>query len=95
MANINAKLINEYNFKHQTVFSPNFNKFNEDGEISDTTELYIKLKNNQNSTESDIDNITIQLDIEKEIQGQEMNESGWSFDKTTSMIIYLFIEVLN
>ena len=43
---INARLINQYKFKHQTVFSARFNKQDEDNQVIDETELYINLKLN-------------------------------------------------
>ena len=38
---IYARLINQYKFKFQTVFSARFDKQNEDNQVVDKTELYI------------------------------------------------------
>ena len=43
---------------------------------------------NYNITQSDIDNINITFPLERQIQKQEMKDSGWRFDKINSMTIY-------
>ena len=45
-------------------------------EILDETELFINLKINQNLTESDLKNINIRWDLERQIQ-QSRNERFW------------------
>ena len=90
MAIIYARLINQYKFRYQTVFSARFDKQDEDGLLLDETELFINLNINQNLTQSDIDNINIIFPLEKQIQQQEMKDSGWRFDKVNSMTIYFY-----
>ena len=43
------------------------------------------MKINHNLTESDIDNVDVRSQLEHQIQNQEMNETGWIFDKNNSM----------
>ena len=90
MSLIYARLINQYKFKYQTVFSARFDKQNEDGLLLDETELFINLNMNHNLTQSDIDNINITFPLEHQIQKQEMKDSGWRFDKLYSMTIYFY-----
>ena len=90
MSIINATLINQYKFRYQTVFSARFDKQDEDGQLLDETELFINLNINQNLTQSDLDNINITFPLERQIQQQEMKDSGWSFDKLYSMTIYFY-----
>ena len=45
---------------------------------------------NYNITQSDIDNINITFPLERQIQKQEMKDSGWRFDNLYSMIIYFY-----
>ena len=47
---IYARLINQYKFKYQTVFSARFDKQDEDNQVLDETELFIILKINHNLT---------------------------------------------
>ena len=56
---IYAKLINQYNFKNQTLFSASFYKINEEDQRNNKIELYINLNINHNLTESDIDIIDV------------------------------------
>ena len=90
MAIIHARLINQYKFRYQTVFSARFDKQDEHGQLLDETELFINLNINQNLTESDLDNINITFPLEIQIQQQEMKDSGWRFDKLYSMTIYFY-----
>ena len=87
---IYARLINQYKFKYQTVFSARFDKQNEDNQILDETELFINLSNNHNLTQTDIANIDIVSSLDHQIQQQEMKDSGWRFDKFNSMTIYFY-----
>ena len=87
---IHARLINQYKFKYQTVFSATFDKQNEDNQVLDETEFFINLKINHNLTQTDIDNIDIQSPLEHQIQQQEMKNSGWRFDKINSMTKYFY-----
>ena len=90
LAVVYARLINQYKFKYQTVFSARFDKQDEDGQLLDEIELFINLKMNYNITPSDIDNIDIKSPLEHQIQKQEMKDSGWRFDKINSMTIYFY-----
>ena len=54
MSIIYARLICEYQFRHQVVFSARFDKQDEDGQLLDETELFINLNINQNITQSDL-----------------------------------------
>ena len=90
LAVIYARLINQYIFKYQTVFSARFDQQDEDGELLDETELFINLNINQNLTQSDLDKIDIRSPLEHQIQKRELKDSGWSFDKLYSMTIYFY-----
>ena len=87
---IYARLINQYKFKYQTVFSARFDKQNEDNQVLDETELFINLNNIHNLTQTDIANIDIVSSLDHQIQQQEMKDSGWRFDKINSMTIYFY-----
>ena len=87
---IYARLINQYKFRYQTVFSARFDKQDEDDHLLDETELFINLIFNQNLTQSDRDKIGIRSPLEYQIQQQEMKDSGWRFDKINSMTIYFY-----
>ena len=90
LSNIYARLINQYKFKYQTVFSARFDKQNEDNQVLDETELFINLNINHNLTQSDLDKIDIRSPLEHQIQKQEMKDSEWRFDKINSMTIYFY-----
>ena len=59
MATFYAKLINQYKFNNEILFSASFYKNIEEDERSDEIELFINLNNNENLTESNIDNIDV------------------------------------
>ena len=90
MSVIYARLINQYKFKYQCVFLARFDKQDEDNQLLDETNLFINLKTNQNLTESDLKIIKIRWDLERQIQLQEMKDSGWTFDKVISLTIYFY-----
>ena len=90
MATIYARLINQYEFKYQTVFSARFDKQDKDNQLLDETELFVHLNINHNLTQSDIDNFDIRSQLEHQIQQQEMKDSGWIFDKIHSMTVYFY-----
>ena len=90
MSVIYARLINQYKFKYQTVFSARFDKQDEDGQLLDETELFINFNINHNLTQTDIANINVVSPLEHQIQQQEMKDSGWRFDKGNSMTIYFY-----
>ena len=87
---IYARLINQYKFKHQTVFSARIDKQDKDKQVIDETELIINLNINHNLTQTDIDNIDVKYPLEHEIQHQGMQDSGWRFDKINSMTVYFY-----
>ena len=87
---IYARLISQYKFRYQTVFSARFDKQGEDNQVLDETELFINLNINHNLAQTDIDNIDVKFPLEYQIQQQEMNDSGWRFDKINSMTIYFY-----
>ena len=80
-----ARLINQYKFKYHALFSASFCKIIEEDQRRNEIELYINLNINHNLTESDIDNIDVRPQLEHQMQIQETNESGWKFDKHSSM----------
>ena len=90
LAVIYARLINQYKFKYQTVFSARFDKQDEDGELLDETELFINLNINHNLTHTDLDNIDVISPLEYQKQQQELKDSAWRFDKINSMTIYFY-----
>ena len=90
LSNIYARLINQYKFKYQTVFSARFDEQDENNLVLDETELFINLNINHNLTRTDIDNIDIRSQLEHQIQRQEIKDSGWRFDKINSMTIYFY-----
>ena len=90
MSIIYARLINQFKFRYQVVFSARFDKQDEDGQLLDETELFISLNINHNLTQGDIDNNNITFPLERQIQQQEMKDSGWRFDKINSMTIYFY-----
>ena len=87
---IYARLINQYKFKYQTVFSARFDKQVEDNQVLDETELFINLKINHNLTESDLENIDVVSPFGHQKQQQEMKDSGWRFDKINLMTVYFY-----
>ena len=60
-----ARLINQYKFKYQTVFSARSDKQDENNQILDETELFVNLNINHNLTETDINNIDIISPLKK------------------------------
>ena len=87
---IYARLINEYKFKYQTVFSARFDKQDEDNQVLDEIELFNNLNINHNLTQTDIDNINSVSPLEHQKQQLEMRDSGWRFDKNNSITIYFY-----
>ena len=87
---IYARLINQYKFRYQTVFSARFDKQDEDDQVLDETELFINLNINHNLTQSDLDKIDVVSPLDYQIQQQQMKDSGWRFDKINSMTVYFY-----
>ena len=87
---IYARLINQYKFRYHIVFSATFDKQDEDNQVLDETELFINLKIKHSLTESDLDEIDVRSSLEHQIQQQEMEDSGWRFEKNNSMTVYFY-----
>ena len=90
MSHLYAKFINQYKFKYQLSFMTLFNKFEEDGDIRKEAEMSINLNMTNNLTQSEVDNVHIQWDLESRIQNLEMKESGWVFQSVNSMTISFY-----
>ena len=82
--------MNQYKFRHQTVFSARLDKQDEDNQVLDETELFIDLIINHNLTESDLDDIDVKSPLEHQIQQQEMKDSEWRFDEIISITLYFY-----
>ena len=87
MSHIYAKFINQYKFKYQLSFMLLLYKFEEEGDIRKEAEMPINLIMTNNLTQSEIDNVNIQWDLEPRKQNIEMQESGWIFQRVNSMTI--------
>ena len=83
-----ARLIHQYEFRYQKVFSARFDKHDEDNQVLDETDLFNNLNINHNLTQTGIDNIDVKSPLEHQIKQQEIKDSGWRFDKTNSMTVY-------
>ena len=90
MAHIYAKFINQYKFKYQLFFMLLFCKFEEDDDIRREAEMTVNLNMTNNLTQSQIDNVDIQWDLEARKQNLEMRESGWDFQRVNSMTISFY-----
>ena len=90
MATFNARLINQYKFKHHIFFSASLYKINEEGQRSDEIEIFINLNINDNLTEMDNNDIDVKSQLDHQIQIQVKNETGWTFDKINSMKIRFY-----
>ena len=90
MATIYVRLIKQYKFKNHILFSASFYKINEEDQRYYETELFTNLNINNNLTETDIDNIDVESQLEHQIQIQETKESDWIFDKTNSVKIRFY-----
>ena len=82
-----ARLINQNNFRYQTVFSARIHKQYEDNQVIEETELLKTLNINHNLTESDLDKFDVKSSLKHQIQQLEMKDSGWRFDKNSSMTV--------
>ena len=90
MSHIYAKFINQYKFKYQLSFMLLFYKFEEDGDIRKEADMPIILNMTNNLTQSEIDNVDLQWDLESRKQTIEMRESGWVFQRVNSMTISFY-----
>ena len=73
--------LNQNKIKYQTEFSARSEKLDEVDQVLDNSQIYINLKINLKLTESDIDNINVRLQSERQIQNQESNDSYWDLIK--------------
>ena len=85
LSNIYARLINQYKFRYQTVFSAVFDKQNEDEK-----ELFIDLNVSNSLSQSDIDKIDVISPLKHKIHDEEIRDSDWQFDKINSMTVYFY-----
>ena len=90
MVLIYAGLLSQSKLNFQTMFLSRFFKLDEDDQVLDEVELYNNLNINRNLTESDIDSINLRSQLDQLIQNQEIKVSGWIFDKSNSMTMYIF-----
>ena len=90
MVHIYAEYINQYKFKYQLSFMLLFYKFEEDGDIRREAEMTVTLNMVNNLTQSEIDSVDIQWDVEARKQNLEMRESGWNFQRVNSMSISFY-----
>ena len=63
-----AEVLNQYNFKYQTVFSARFAKQEKNNQVLVETELFNDLNTIHNSPQTYIDNIDITSTLEHQIQ---------------------------
>ena len=90
MAHIYSQFINQYKIKYQVSFMLLFYKFGEDGAINREAEMTVTLNMTNNLTQSEIDNVDIQWNLEARKQNLEMRESGWNFQRVNSMTISFY-----
>ena len=84
LATLNARLINRYKLKIQTVFSAKFDQQDEDGQILIEIGLFSNLKKFRILKKKDIDNFNVRFQLEHQNINHETKVSGWSFDKIFS-----------
>ena len=85
LSNIYVRLINQYKFRYQTVFSAVFDKQNEDEK-----ELFIDLNISNSLSQSDIDKIDVISPLKHKIHDEEIRDSDWQFYKINSMTVYFY-----
>ena len=78
LSNIYARLMNQYKFRYQTVFSVVFDKQNE---------LFIDLNISHNLTQTDIEKIDVISPLKHKIHDEEMKNSSWQIN---SMTVYFY-----
>ena len=74
MANIYARLINQYIIKNHTIFSVRYDKQDEEGEMMDEIELHMNLNIKYNSTESDIEYFNVRFQLREKINGKSLKK---------------------
>ena len=87
MSHMYAKFIDQYKFKYQLTFMLLFYKFEEDGDIRREAEMTVTLNMVTNLTQSEIEDVNIQWDLEARKQNLELQASGWNFQRVNSMTI--------
>ena len=70
-SSIYDRLLNQYKFNYQSVFSAKLDEQGEDNQVLDETELYINLNTNHILTEIDLHNINVRFNSEKQIQNKK------------------------
>ena len=78
LSNIYARLMNQYKFRYQTVFSVVFDKQNA---------VLIDLNISHNLTQTDIDKIDVISPLKHKIHDEEMKNSSWQI---ISMKVYFY-----
>ena len=73
---VHVRIINQYKFKHQTVFSAKFGKQDEGSQVLNETDLFNNLYFTHNLTETDNNKIDIKSPLEQQAQNQELKDSG-------------------
>ena len=63
MAEIYARLLNQYEYKYQAVFLVRFYKLNEDDQVLDEIKLIIKINSIRKSTECNIDSFIVRSQL--------------------------------
>ena len=90
MATILARLLNQYLFKYQTIFSAAIDKQDEKNEVLEEIDVYNILNNNPILSQFDIDKIIVRFQLDHQTFAQEMKDSEWRFDEINSMTIYFY-----
>ena len=85
MSAIYARLINQYKFKYQVVFSVIFDK-----ETQEEIKQYVSLKVNKSLTWSDIEKYDLETKTNTLIENLQMKDSGWRFCKIATITKYFY-----
>ena len=70
LAKVNASLLNQSKFRHQAVFSAQFDREDEEDRVLDEIETTKNFNFNHNLTQFDMDNIDNRSLLQKQIQNQ-------------------------
>ena len=90
LGNIYAKLKNQYKFKCLLTFLALLSKYREDSEKRFEIEITITSGITHILTQSELVNINVQWTLENRIQGVEMKESGWNYQRIKSRKISFY-----
>ena len=85
LSNTYVRLINQYKFRYQTVFSAVFDKQN-----GDEKELFIDLNISNSLSQSDIDKIDVISPLKHKVHDEEIRDSDWQFYKINSMTVNFY-----